>query len=74
MLLIDFIFLRNRIVLLLHHNNNKNFKIMTTTLKEEIINVLKSKGYTVSVDTRVWILSTSGTWREVRSIEEANKL
>lgn len=28
----DFIFLRNRIVLLLHHNNNKNFKIMKTVI------------------------------------------
>jgi hypothetical protein len=37
----DFIFLRNRIVLLLHHNNNKNFKIMKT--KDFITTELKRR-------------------------------
>jgi hypothetical protein len=41
----DFIFLRNRIVLLLHHNNNKNFKIMTT-LNE----ILESKEFNEMFD------------------------
>jgi len=45
-----------------------------TTSKQQIKELLKSKGYTVSMDSRVWILSISGTWIEVKSLEEANKL
>lgn len=52
---------------------NKNKNIMRPS-QEQIKNILVAKGYSVSVDSRVWRLSNSGTWQEVRTLEEANNL
>lgn len=46
---------------------------MTATQKE-IKDILKSRNLIVSVDSRVWVLSSCGTWREVTSAEQARTL
>jgi len=60
-------------VIYLHSTNNKQLKDMETATKEKMREILKSKGYTVSVDSRVWVLSYLGTWQEVRTLDQANK-
>lgn len=57
----------------MHSTNNKQLKDMETATKEKMREILKSKGYTVSVDSRVWVLSYLGTWQEVRTLDQANK-